>query len=431
MSYMFLSVVVRFNVPSGVQRFYYRREGDHRRELVTSSYVYMALLSVGTALVLIALAGRLADLVEGTREPIRVSILLLALALPVELTWNYLVLLLRLQRRAVAFSVANLVRVLVTPVLTVVLVVVLEQGIRGVFQAKLASLVLITAGTAFVTRSEFIRQIRFSTFRQVVAFALPGHPGLILKSVMNVLPRYVLAYFAPMAAVGLFGIAMRISSVMKIYVDAFNRAWNPFAYANEGAEDEREIYQATFKAFCASLLFVVALLSLFAPELLALLAPASYSSASVLVPGVAFHLAVDGLTLLFSTILYTRSRVGWTSYLAAVKLVVFLLTGLFLAPRYGAAGVVGALVVASLVYGGAYAAVALRVFHFRVAGLRILGLFGLTVVVIFGLNAIEAPALTLIGSKIAGLAALVAMTFYGLFTRKERGRVLVMLRSMR
>jgi len=430
-SYMFLAVATRFGVPSGVQRFYYRREGDSRRELVTSSYVYLVLISVVITLTLVLLAEPLAKLVEGGRQQILVSIRILALALPVELTWNYLVLLLRLRRRAVAFSVANVGRIVITPVLTVVIVVVMDQGVQGVFQAKLISLVIITGGTALFSRDDFINQVRFATFREVVAFALPGHPGLLLKSLMNVLPRYVLAYFAPMTAVGIFGIAMRIGSVMRIYVDAFNRAWNPFAYSNEGASDEREIYQLTFKAFAASLLIVVSTVSLFSPELLALLAPTTYTSAYVLVPGIAFHIAVEGLVLIFSTILYTRDRVRWTSYLATIKLVTFLITGLVLAPRYEAAGVVGALVAASVVYAVCYAVVALRVFQFYVAWIRVALLLVLAAVLVFGLNAMEAPTLVLIASKLAGVVLLGGVAAYGLFNGRERNRGLMLLRQRR
>lgn len=421
-SYMFLLVLVRFGVPSGVQRYYYRNDDESRRVLVSSSYAFMTILALLFSAAIVFIARPMSTWIEGDSEAVRASIVMLALTIPVELSWNYLVLLLRLRRRPVAFSLANTARIVVTPTLTVLFVVAMEQGIVGVFRAKFITMATITGVLFFFTRREFCSQIEFRAFRQVVLFALPGHPGLLLKSVMNVLPRYMLAFYAPIAAVGLFGIAMRISSVMKIYVDAFNRAWNPFAYANEGAQDERRIYEVAFRGFALSLVVVVMGLCLFAPELLKLLTTEKYVVASSLVPGIAFHLAVDGLVLMFSTLLYTRNQVRWTSYLGGVKLIVFFASAVVLAPRFGAPGVVGALVISSLVYGSAYAIVTLKVFHFSIPVVRFAVLLTVTAAATAGLNQWEASVGVALLSKAGTIVAASWIGLLLLFSPAERVR---------
>ena len=373
-SYAFLLIAIRLGVPTGVQRFYYRREGAERRRLLSSCLAFLLLVAmIGGALVAL-LAGPIARAVGGPFAEVRLATLVLAACVPVELLWNFLVLLLRLERRAVTFSMANVALVVLTPALTVLFVVGMDRGLAGVFAAKLVGLVVVTAGLAVLTRRAFGREVRFGVFTEVLRFALPGHPALLIKNLMNLLPRYLLASYAPLAAVGLFGIAARIGSVMRIYVEAFNRAWNPFAYANEGAPDERRLYEVVFKAFYASLLVVGLVLSLFAPEALGVLTPAAYAGAAALVPGVVGSLALDGLVLVFSTLLYTRDRVRWSSYLGAGRLVVFLAVGFWLVPTHGAAGVVGAMVVAALAHFLAYGAVALRAFPFAVPRARLAGL---------------------------------------------------------
>ena len=407
--YLFLLMLCQLSVNSGVQRYYYRHEGLERRRMVTSCLIYLVAINVVVAAVVFASAPWLAGFLDGPREVTLYAIRILAIALVVEQTWSYLVLLLRLNRRAVTFSAMHIALVVLTPSATVFFVVGRDAGIPGVFQAKLLALVLVTLALFVVDRREFTPSADFGVFRRVFLFAIPGHPGLMVSSVMNVVPRYLLAAFAPLAEVGLMGIALRLASVMRVAMEAFNRAWNPFAYRNEGAPDERRIYEVVFRGALTGVLVVASGLSLFSPEALVILTPEEFRSAWRLAPFVIFSLGLDGLVRLFSTILYTRGRVVWSTYLGVVRFVLFLALGFALVPRHGAMGLAIALALTSVAFASAYAIVARRVFPFDLHPRRVAVAVGVAAVLVtLGLQ-IE----TTLGMRIAAKTAILLGIGFG------------------
>lgn len=365
-SYAFVLLVMSWGIPSGLQRFYFREDEPARRAMVTSCLAYLTLGTTVAALAAVVGANGIVGMFADRPPGLYLSVVVLALCLPVETVWQYAVLLLRLRRRAVAFSAVNVLRVILTPGLTYVFVVEMAYGIDGVFLAKLISLSVLVTGLVVANRHEFGLPVSFRIFRRVLRFAIAGHPGLMIRTAMTILPHYMLASVAPLAAVGLFGIANRICTVVKVGVNSFNLAWNPFAYQNEGAADERRLYEFVFKAFFGGVVLFGTALSLFAPEALALLAPPEYRAAYVLVPGIALYQAVEGLASILSTILYTRNQVRWTTHLNVIRIVVFLGLGLWLIPRYHAEGTAVAMAGSAIVYLAAFLVKARGVFRFDV-----------------------------------------------------------------
>ncbi len=419
-SYVFVVALLTFGVPSGVQRFYFRGEEEDRRALVTSCLVFLVGAAVVGGAVIAVFAEPLSRIVSGDPVLLRDAIRLLALQVPIEQIWTYQVLLLRMERRAVTFSMANISMVVLTPFLTFLFVVSFELGLTGVFLARTIAIAVVAAGLLPFTRHNFTGAVRFSVFRAVVRFALPGHPGHLIRQSMTVLPRYLLAYFAPLTAVGLFGIAVRVGSLVRIFVEAFNRAWNPFAYANEGSQDEARIYEVVLKMMFASLVMIASGLSALAPEALRLLTPAGYEDAALLVPGVVVHLGLDGLTLVLSTILYTRDRVRWSSYFGALHLTTLLGLGLWFVPRYQASGLVIALVTASLVHYVVYVIAALSLFHFAVPVGRMILVAGVATLLVVGLGRVDLPLWPLIALKLVALLGAGAIAVPLLMSASER-----------
>jgi O-antigen/teichoic acid export membrane protein len=422
-SYAFSLVALKLDVHSGLQRFYFRYEVEQRRTAVTSCVVFLALVTSIAALVLALFSATLSSLFSGDPEKVRTAAILLAACLPIEATWESLVLLLRLNRKATIFSLANIARVIVTPLTTYLFVVQMRSGVSGIFAAKLLSLSTISATLFWIQRSEFAPHADFRAFMRITRFSLPGHPGLLIREAMNLLPRYLLAYFAPLSAVGLFGIAFRISNIMRLVVGAFNRAWNPFAYSNEGAADERRIYEIVFKSFFGGMLIIATGLSLFARELLVLLTPAEYLSAYLLVPGIVGYLAAEGLTLIFSTALYTRNEVRWISYLNLTRLAVFLVAGTVLIPRYHAAGLVVSLNLAALSYLFLFGWITRRSFEFSIPIAKMLLLVAVAAALVVSGNSLAVGFVLALAAKAAALIVMAILVVLLLLTPGERKRL--------
>lgn len=420
-SFAFLIILLKLGVPSALQRYYFRMDDEERRTMVTSAVSFLSLAALATAAVLALSAGAITSSFEEQPPGLRSGVTILAFCLPIEMLWENSVLLLRLRRRAVIFSGANVARVVITPTLTYVFVVTMGRGIEGVFLAKIVSLTLLAVVLVVVTRREYAARISPAAFRMLLAFGLPGHPGLVIRSSMNILPRYLLAAMAPLASVGLFGIGLRICSVMKVFVGSFNLAWNPFAFENEGSPDERRIYEIVFKVFYGAMLSLSLVLALFAGEVLRLLTPAgsSYLEARVLVPGIALYLGIEGLTTILSTILYTRNRVRWASYLNGIRVTVFLVVAVLLTPRWHAFGLVMALDLSAIAYLVAYLARTQSLFAFEIPWKGIVSTTAVAVGLGWALFNLDLGLWWSLAVKILGVSAFVASSTALIVTRKE------------
>jgi O-antigen/teichoic acid export membrane protein len=423
-SFGFLMTALQFGVPSGVQRFYYRRDRAARRLMVTSSCLLLVIVAGVVGTVLCVTSPYLARLIPDSGYPLQPAILVLGLSLPIAIANDQFVLLLRLDRRAIAFSGLSILRIVLTPVLTAIAVVSLDWGITGVFVAQLATYCALFGLLLVMNRHQFTMRASLTDALAIVRFGLPGHPAILIRQGMNLLPRYLLAIFAPLQAVGLFGVALRLGGVQRIALEAFNRAWNPFAYANEGSKSEARIYELALKGAAAVFGILVLLLSLFAPEALRVLAPGEYGPAAILVPGLTLYFTLDGISLLFSTILYTRGAVHWTSYLGLVHLVVFIGIGLYLVPLYGPKGLIASMLAAATVYAAGYAILARRLFEFHIPWARLAAFFTVVITVVVGGLSLDASTAVVIGTKLA-LALAAGMTaMFILFTRSERAAIL-------
>ena len=419
-SYTFILFISRLGISSGIQRYYYLRSEEYSKRMISSTVFFIIPIQCLLTLCLITFAIPLSNLLPDSSNK-QLSIIILALCLPVEQMLNFLVLLLRLDRMPAFFSAANIARIIITPLLTYILVVPLNKGIPGVFMAKIIALALITGCLMFVLRKKFTTKINFKIFKEVFLFSFPGFPGLLIKQILPLLPRYLLALYSPMAAVGLFGIAFRVASTMKLYVTSFNRAWNPFAYSNAGSPDEKKLYEIVFKYFGASLIIFCTTLSLFAKEVITVLTPEKYHSAYTLVPGISMYFGIEGLILVLSTILYTNEKVIWTSYLNIIQIIIFFISGFILIPVYNAAGVVAAMDISMVLYFLLYLMISLKTFYFHASKAKLCALVLIASIAIIIFNAFS--NLNLIALKFLFLVLLFLLTIFFIPTRTERSKL--------
>lgn len=348
-SYLFAMVGMQLGANAGFQRFYFRREGEERRRLTASFFVWSSVLNLAFALAVWLVRAPLGRLLDTGEPSTALSIGILAWALPIEAAMSNALLVLRLNRRPGAFSALSVARVILLPTLTLTFVVSLGWGVPGVFGARAISVFFVTLAAFWLCRRDFAATPTWSAFIESVRFGAPGHPGVILKTLMRILPQYTLAYFAPLAAVGIFGIGTRLSSPIRVMTDAFHRAWNPIALQLEGDPREGSSYDRVVRLSALGLFGVSGLITVFSRPLVQLLTPEEFLGAAALIPWISLSIAADGVAQATSTLLYTRHRVRWTTYIATLRVLVFGALAVSLSPTHGAYGVSIAMAVSSIV----------------------------------------------------------------------------------
>ena len=334
-----LVVVLRMGISSAFFRFYFDSTDEARRTLVvrTSFWFTMAMATAGLVAGCI-LATPLAHLLRLGDDPwlVRAGFV----GLWAQMNYEQLTSLFRVEERPVAFVAASISNIFITVGTTVLLVVGLNKGptgaVVGNFLGTLTVYFVLLAYRRYQLGLQFDRDL----LRAMNRFGMPLVPAALALWAINFIDRFFVAVFKGQAEVGVYSLAVRISSVIVFLMVAFRLAWPAFAYS---IEDE-SVAKRTYAFVLTYLLFICCwaslVLGLLSPWIVRILAPnkPAFYRASEAVGILAFAgAAYAGYTVLAIGIgRARRTQFNWVITGAAALLNVAL--NFALIPPYGMMG---------------------------------------------------------------------------------------------
>jgi len=244
-------------------------------------------------------------------------------------------------------------------------------------------------------------------------FGVPLVPAALALWAINFIDRIFIAQFKGQAEVGIYSVAVRISSAVVFLMIAFQLAWPAFAYS---IEDDRRA-KHTYSYVLTYLLFVCSWVSL----ALGLLAP---WLVRLLARGPGFHRASEAVALLaFGTTAYAgysvlaigvararRTQFNWIVSGAAA--IVNIVLNVILIPPYGMEGAAIATVAAYVALFLGMMLNAQRVYHVPYQWRRVLTLAGVAVGLTVLGSALHVPLAVAIVLALAYPLALLPVRFY-------------------
>jgi O-antigen/teichoic acid export membrane protein len=247
---------------------------------------------------------------------------------------------LRARRKAFAFSLTSGIRLVSIAAFSIWLVGERSEGLRGVFAGRvlgdICGLLAMAAYSAADLRIRFSRQIAYA----MTAYGLPVMGGSLLTMVLDGSGRFFLNHYSSLEQVGLYGVAIKISGVMRmLVVYPFVTAWGGLIFQIAQKPGARLIYSKIMSyALVLSVAFALAF-SLLSPFFLKLLATGEYSGSLSVVPWLFLVQAVMILQHPCSVGIYLASATKWLLPIYASGIAVNLILNRVLAPRYGMLGV--------------------------------------------------------------------------------------------
>jgi O-antigen/teichoic acid export membrane protein len=343
-----LSIMVRLGIIEALLRFYFQYEDQRKRDdVVRSSFAFLLLTSTAGALIAAAFAGPLSDFVLDRRDT---ELMLIAICgLWLFTNYELLMALFRLDERARAYFTASLVNVLLTVALTVWLVVLRDEGARGLLVGNFAGTAVVLVGLLFVHRRRLALVPSPALLRPMLRFGLPTMPAELSLYALNFIDRIMLVRFVGLAEAGLYSLAVKFSQVVTVVVRAFNLAWPPLAYSIRDDEEAKRTYAFIVTYFLLLASGLVLGLSLEARWVARALAAPQFFESYKAVP-----LVSTGVTMyaLYMVLVVVIGRVGRTEFnfpVTATAAGVNVGLNLLLVPPYGLVGAGLALVGSYLV----------------------------------------------------------------------------------
>jgi O-antigen/teichoic acid export membrane protein len=343
-----LSIVVRLGIIEALLRFYFQYEDRKRRnDVVRTSFAFLLLTSSAGALIAAALAAPLSEFLLDRRDT---ELVLIAVAgLWLFTNYELLMALFRLDERAGAYFTASLANVLLTVILTVWLVVLEDQGARGLLLGNFIGTAVILVALLYVHRRRLALIPSRELLQPMLRFGLPTMPAEFSLYALNFIDRIMLVRFVGLAEAGLYSLAVKFSQVVTVVVRAFNLAWPPLAYSIRDDEEAKRTYAFIVTYFLLLASFLVLALSLEARWVARAIAAPEFFGSYEAVP-----LVSTGVTLyaLYLVLVVVVGRVGRTEFnfpVTATAAGVNVGLNLLLVPDHGLVGAGMALVGSYLV----------------------------------------------------------------------------------
>ncbi|HEV2858746.1 MAG TPA: oligosaccharide flippase family protein [Solirubrobacterales bacterium] len=345
------SIVVRLGLIEAILRFYYKEDEDPAR-VVAGSFAGLFWLSTLGALVLLPFAEPISELLLpeakdlGGSAPDLVRIAIGGLW--VLTMWEFMLTLFRLEERARAYFLTTILNVLVSIGLTVVLVVGLDEGARGLLLGSYA------AGAAFVLALIGLQWRRLSLrfdrrlMRRLFDFGLPTMPAEVSLYMLNFVDRLIIVRSLGLAEAGLYSLAVKFAQAVNVLVRGFQLAWPPLAYSIRDDDEARRAYATVVTLFVAGCAWVVAGMWLFSRWIVRALAAPKFFDSYEAIGLIATAVTLYALYLVLVVILGRTGRTKFNFPAAIGGLVANVVLNLLLVPSLGIVGA-GLALVASYV----------------------------------------------------------------------------------
>ncbi|MDP1846814.1 MAG: oligosaccharide flippase family protein, partial [Solirubrobacteraceae bacterium] len=187
------SILLRFGLGEAFVRYWYATPaGDEREALARTTTGTVLLATTAAALLAAALAGPLSRLLLGFEEAglLRIAVLGLWAFTNLEIAYA----LLRVDERRRTYVIASLSNVVLSVTLTIVLVVVLDQGARGYLLGNYAASTVVLAGLWWTLRARVgLRTGGAAALAPLLRFGVPTVPADATVFALNVIDRaYIL-----------------------------------------------------------------------------------------------------------------------------------------------------------------------------------------------------------------------------------------------
>lgn len=245
---------------------------------------------------------------------------------------------LRMQRRIVAYNALRFLQTLGYVGLAVWLVVQQGRGVRGVFEAQLATNAALLLAALVLCRGLLTPRLSARRLRAALGFSLPMFPGRVAVWANDQADRLLLLAFVGLAGVGIFGVSLRLASAVQFLLVVFRQAWQPHAMQliDDPARDETYRRMLNYYAGCFATLGLW--ITAAGPEIFAIVVPPEYAHGYAALPW------LIGAAILHQSAVVTNvgplvsRETGVLTRASLVGVTLNLVLALLLIPAFGIAG---------------------------------------------------------------------------------------------
>lgn len=174
---------------------------------------------------------------------------------------------LRLQKRALRFSIVKIINILLNVGMNIYLIVFLKKGIEAVFISNFIASAVTILMLADVYLKFFTAKFSFPLMNRMLKFALPYLPGGFAAIMLHVIDRPIVEKLTDFSSLGIYQANYRLGIFMMLYINMFQYAWQPFFLEHQNDKDAKKIFSKVMTYFTLAGAVITLLISLFITDI--------------------------------------------------------------------------------------------------------------------------------------------------------------------
>lgn len=396
----FVNTFLILGADNAYARYFFEFKSHHQRQVLTSTLFLCFGIWFAAGIIVPAIySDNISQLLLNT-EAYSFTFLMAFLSLPLRLFSSISNQALRNQFKTKQFILYNLITAILTVGSSVVLLYYSSAGISSIFIGMIIADIMMLPQRLYANRELFIFEIDFSIIKKILAYGVPFVPASIAYWIFSSADRVMLEHMSGLKSVGIYTVAVSLSTVMSLISGAIGQAWSP--HAVKAYEEDREKAKILYIKFLNTLitvaLFIVTCASLLGKELIELFFTPEYIDVFYpmlfLLIGIGFQITTQVTAIGISLAKKTIYFVYITLFVAIINIVLNYL----LIPNFQAIGSSIATAVAYILLTFIYAVVSQKLIRLQYATKSITaGFFVLIVIILASFLPISIRLLLFIG----------------------------------
>lgn len=268
---------------SSVMMFYYESQEEEKPKILSTYLWFEIIVSIPIVLILIFAAKPICGLI--LNDPKLAPYFQIGIgSVPLALVVGSMLSTLRLTFQTKKFVLMTTVGVILQISFAILFVIVFKWAVKGVLLSILVSYFFQTILGIILTKNSYIFFLSTIWLKKLLKNGLPLVPAALSFWVMSYANRFFLIEYSTLEDIGLLSIVNRVSSVLMLFLTAFSSAWGPYAYSLAiNPTEAKETYGRILTYFTLFSLTAALGLSLFAREVILILATSVYEKGSTIV----------------------------------------------------------------------------------------------------------------------------------------------------
>lgn len=344
-----LTLIVLIGIDQAYMREY--NEYEDKKKLLYNCILIPFINTIIISLILIIFSDFFAVLLFDNAT-LTMPVILLAICSPFFLIEKFMLLSIRMEEKALKYSVWNIISKLFNLICLIILLLFYKRNFESVVYATILSQFIISIILLYVCRKNIKISKKYIDKKQIIKilkFGLPLLPATLIGYGLNSMDTIFLRIITDYTELGYYSVALKIVNVLALIQTSFATFWSPMAFKWKAEKVPNERFELVSKGITFAMSIV-------------LIGVLAFRDVVVVILGSEYNKVIYILPfLLFNPIFYTMSetttlgisfsrKTGYNIIISLISLIVNLILNTALIPIYGAVGAAVATGISYLVF---------------------------------------------------------------------------------